>query len=147
MLTQGNANSFLGKTSMIMPMAALVLANGKQLMRVVVPKPLLLQTAQLTHFRLGGLLGRDIIHIPFSRKTRTDMDTLAKFDAIHKNIRKRAGIVLALPEHILSFKLSGQQQLSDGRMPEAKKMIQLQQWISQVSRDVIDEADSILAIR
>jgi hypothetical protein len=55
--------------------------------------------------------------------------------------------VLALPEHILSFQLSGQQQLSDGHIPEAKKMIQLQEWMSQVSRDVIDEADSILAIR
>jgi hypothetical protein len=128
-------------------MAAAVLADGKNLLRVVVPKPLLLQTAQLLQSRLGGLLGRTILHIPFSRKTKTDMDLLKKFDTIHQNLRKSAGVLLALPEHMLSFKLSGQQQLSDGHIQEAKRMINIQNWISEASRDVIDEADSILAIR
>jgi hypothetical protein len=128
-------------------MAAAVLADSKSLMRVIVPKPLLHQTAQLMHSRLGGLLGRTIIHVPFSRKTRTDNELLNKYDAVHRDLMTSSGVVLALPEHILSFKLSGQQQLSDGRIPQAKRMIQIQNWMSQNSRDVIDEADSILAIR
>jgi len=128
-------------------MAAAVLANGKNLMRVIVPKPLLQQTAQLMHSRLGGLLGRNIVHIPFSRKSPTNLDILNKFDTIHQEVRKFSGVVLVLPEHLLSFKLSGQQQLSDGHVQEAKRMIKIQEWISRVSRDVIDEADSILAIR
>jgi len=99
------------------------------------------------HARLGGLLGRKIVHVPFSRKTKTDLNILNKFDTIHQKVRTDSGVVLALPEHILSFKLSGQQQLSDGHIQEAKRMIQIQEWISQVSRDVIDEADSIVAIR
>lgn len=89
-------------------MAAAVLANGNSLMRVIVLKPLLPQTEQLMHSKLGGLLGRKIVHIPVSRKTSTDMATLEKFEAILRDVKKSSGIVLALPEHILSFKLSGQ---------------------------------------
>jgi len=130
-----------------MPMAAALLADGEKLMRIIVPKPLLHQTAQLMHSRLGGLLGRTIIHVPFSRRTRTDDEILDRYDALHQDVKTTSGVVLALPEHILSFKLSGQQQLSDGRIPQAKRMIGIQEWMSRTSRDVIDEADSILAIR
>ncbi|KAK4442765.1 hypothetical protein QBC34DRAFT_479587, partial [Podospora aff. communis PSN243] len=55
-----DANSVLqtnmgqGKTSCIMPMAAASLADGKNLVRVIVPKALLLQTAHLLQSRLGG---------------------------------------------------------------------------------------------
>ena len=41
-------------------MVAAVLADTKNLLRVVVPKALLLQTAQLLQARLGGLLGREV---------------------------------------------------------------------------------------
>jgi hypothetical protein len=47
------------------------IADTKKLLRVVVPKPLLLQTAQLLQTRLGGLLSREVRHVPFSRKTAT----------------------------------------------------------------------------
>jgi hypothetical protein len=128
-------------------MAAAILANGKNLLRVVMPKALLPQTAPLLHARLGGLLGREVCHIPFSRKTPTDAKTIDLFHAIHRSIQKSSGIMLSLPDHILSFKLSGLQALSDGRIQEAKKMITIQSWLSRVSRDVVDEADHILAIR
>ncbi|KAA8641674.1 uncharacterized protein ATNIH1004_011810 [Aspergillus tanneri] len=44
-----------GKTSVIMPMVACPLANGRNLARLIVPKALLLQTAQIIQSRLGGL--------------------------------------------------------------------------------------------
>lgn len=90
-----------GKTSCIMPMAAAVLADGQNLLRVVVPKPLLLQTAQLLHARLGGLVGRELRHVPFSRKTPTCADTINVFEAIHRDIQKSCGVMIVLPEHIL----------------------------------------------
>ncbi|TVY94359.1 hypothetical protein LAWI1_G000351 [Lachnellula willkommii] len=135
------------KTSCIMPMAAAVLGDRKKLLRVVVPKALLLQTAQLLHARLGGLLGRELRHIPFSRKTSTDEGTIQLFDQIHKDLQESCGVILALPEHLLSFKLSGLQRLSDGLIPEAKKMVKVQSYLDRVSRDILDEADYILAIR
>ncbi|KAK0115534.1 hypothetical protein ONS96_013988 [Cadophora gregata f. sp. sojae] len=136
-----------GKTSCIIPMAASVLADGKNLMRVIVPKSLLLQTAQLLHIRLGGLIGREIVHVPFSRKTPTDAGQVGIFRQLHDNIRKGSGIIIALPEHILSFKLSGLQRLSDGKTADAKAMIETQSWLHRYARNVIDECDSILALR
>jgi hypothetical protein len=136
-----------GKTSCIIPMVASVLADGKQLMRVIVPKALLLQTAQLLHARLGGLVGREMSHVPFSRKTLTNPDTIGEFEAVHPHIQEKRGILLALPEHILSFKLSGLQRLCDERIPEAKMMMDIQHWISRESRDVLDESDYTLALK
>lgn len=128
-------------------MAAAVLANGKNLVRVVVPKPLLLQTAQLLHGRLGGLLGREIRHVPFSRKTPTKSDIIKSFFDIHKDIQTSSGVIVALPEHLLSFKLSGLQRLSDGRTPEASTMMKVQSWMARHSRSILDECDVTLAIR
>ncbi|RDL37029.1 Uncharacterized protein BP5553_04462 [Venustampulla echinocandica] len=136
-----------GKTSCIIPMSAVSLANGKSLLRVVIPKSLLLQTAQLLQARLGGLVGREIRHVPFSRKTPTHYTAIQAFHRIHKDIRDAHGVMLALPEHLLSFKLSGLQRLSDGRINEAKTMIKVQDWLTGKARDVLDECDSILAIR
>jgi hypothetical protein len=130
-----------------MPMVAAVLADGSNLLRVVVPKPLLLQTAQLLHARLGGLLGRELRHIPFSRKTPTRSAIIEAFHGIHRDIQKSSGILLALPEHLLSFMLSGLQRLSDARIPEAASMIKVQNWLARRARDVLDECDNILALR
>lgn len=128
-------------------MAAAVLADGKNLLRVIIPKALLLQTAQLLHARLGGLLGREIRHVPFSRKTSTKSEALESYFQIHKNIERASGIILSLPEHLLSFKLSGQQRLSDGLIQQANTMLSIQSWLSRHCRDILDEADYILAIR
>ena len=128
-------------------MVAAVLADTKKLLRVVVPKSLLLQTAQLLQARLGGLLGREVRHVPFSRKTPTNSETIKAFFDIHKEVRASSGVIVALPEHILSFMLSGLQRLSDGRIAEATQMVDVQAWIMQVSRDILDESDFTLAVR
>jgi hypothetical protein len=130
-----------------MPMVAAVLADTKKLLRVVVPKALLLQTAQLLQARLGGLLGREVRHVPFSRRTPTNSENIKAFFNIHKEARASSGVVLALPEHILSFMLSGIQRLSDERIPEATQMINVQTWMRKVCRDVLDECDFTLAVR
>ncbi|KAI9782401.1 MAG: hypothetical protein M1816_001899 [Peltula sp. TS41687] len=103
--------------------------------------------AQLLQGRLGGLLGREIKHIPFSRRTPTKSEILQGFHDIHKEVLKSAGLLLALPEHILSFMLSGLQRLSDARLPEASSMVKVQTWLSRVCRDVLDESDITLAVR
>ncbi|KAI9771414.1 MAG: hypothetical protein M1839_002804 [Geoglossum umbratile] len=136
-----------GKTSCIMPMVAAVLADTRKLLRVVVPKSLLLQTAQLLHARLGGLLGRELRHIPFSRKTSTKLTTTKLICDIYTEIRESSGVMLCLPEHILSFMLSGLQRLSDSLNHEADKMIQLQHLVRRTCRDVLDECDFTLAVR
>ncbi|KAL4811848.1 hypothetical protein BDW67DRAFT_194317 [Aspergillus spinulosporus] len=136
-----------GKTSVIIPMVAAVLANGEVLSRLLIPKALLSQAAQILQSRLGGLLGRDIVHVPFSRRTRTTHSILEDYRQLHEKTLLNSGIILGVPEHTLSFKLSGLQRLADSKLPEASVMIDTQKWLEEVSRDVIDEADFTLAVK
>jgi len=135
-----------GKTSCILPMVALALAR-KSLFRIVVPRPLLLQSAQIMQAKLGGLLDREIMHIPFSRKTPTDKGMMQTYHRLHVHVEQQNGIILALPEHILSFKLSGVQKLCDGKNDEAAIMLKTQEHFDRRARDVLDECDVSLAIR
>jgi hypothetical protein len=130
-----------------MPMVACVLANDRTLARLIVPKALLMQTAQILQSRLGGLVGREIRHVPFSRKTSTTQAATEAYRSLHEELLNQSGIMLTLPEHVLSFMLSGLQCLSDGRFQEANAMVIVQPWLKEVSRDVLDESDFTLAVK
>lgn len=130
-----------------MPMAVAILANKKQLSRLIVPKALLLQTAQTVQSRIGGLVGREIRHIPFSRKTPTTSDMLCLYSELHREILHCCGVILTTPEHILSYKLSGLQRLADSRLKEAQEMVKFQSWLSNTCRDILDESDFTLAVK
>lgn len=136
-----------GKTSCIIPMVAAVLADSHQLVRVVVPRALLAQTAQVLQGRLGNLLGREVRSVPFSRQTPTTPEAVDTFIGIHRSIMSSCGIIVTLPENILSFKLSGTQRLLDGKIKEAQCTLKAQKWTEEVSRDVLDECDFTLAPR
>ncbi|KAL7793170.1 hypothetical protein V8C37DRAFT_415984 [Trichoderma ceciliae] len=134
-----------GKTSCIMPMAAAVLANGRNVCRLVVPRSLVMQTAQIMHSRLGGLVGREICHIPFSRQTPTTKTVLGAYSALHREIQSSKGLILTSHEHVLSYRLSGLQRLADNNMDEAEKMISFQSWLDAHCRDLLDESDFTLS--
>ncbi|KAI1412715.1 hypothetical protein F5Y13DRAFT_199582 [Hypoxylon sp. FL1857] len=136
-----------GKTSLIIPLVAVLLADSKNLVRVSVPKALLQQTAQLLHGRLGGLVGREISHVPFSRRTPTKEDNIKLFHRLHRDIQRKRGVMLCLPEHQMSFMLSGLQRVLDQQIPEASMMIRVQKWLQSCARDVIDESDHTLAVK
>lgn len=136
-----------GKSSCIIPMVAATLADSRKLLRVIVPKPLLLQMAQVLQARLGGLLGRPIKHVPFSRRTSSQPETINFFYRLHKDCLDSRGVILALPEHLLSFKLSGLQRILDEKVIEAKSMLKIQSWLSKTCRDVLDECDVSLAVK
>lgn len=134
-----------GKTSVITPMVACVLADRKKLTRLLVPKALLSQTAQILQLRLGGLLGREVTHVPFTRRTPTSQQHIQEYHNLHKHMMQSAGIMLAVPEHVLSFKLCGLQRLSDCKASEAHQMVVIQGWMDRVCRDILDECDFTLA--
>ncbi|CVK86307.1 uncharacterized protein FPRN_06247 [Fusarium proliferatum] len=136
-----------GKTSCIIPMAAAALANKKQLVRVIVPKALLQQTAQLLQARLGGILGRGIRHVPFSRRTPSTEKNIRAYHSIHRDMLKSGGVMICQPEHQMSFMLSGRQRLLDEQPAQAGPMIKVQEWLTRVSRDILDESDYTLAVR
>ena len=136
-----------GKSSVIIPMVVAQLANKRNLVRIVVPRPLLLQTAQLLQARLGGLIGRKIKHVPFSRRSSTAIPDLEAYRKIHLDLLHSGGAILTLPEHLLSFQLSGLQELSQGQIEKAKFMMKLQEWFMRKCRDILDECDHMLAVK
>lgn len=128
-------------------MAMAILADTTQIARLVVPKALLLQSAQVVQSRIGGLVGREIRHIPFSRRTPSPDDILRLYRDLHKEIREESGVLLTTSDHILSFKLSGLQRLVDSKTSEADMMIRFQETLTRFCRDVIDESDFTLAVK
>ncbi|KAI8626460.1 hypothetical protein F5Y19DRAFT_223552 [Xylariaceae sp. FL1651] len=136
-----------GKTSCIVPMAMAVLADGKSLSRLIVPKALLMQTAQMVQSRLGGLVGREVCHIPFSRKTPTDTDMLDLYADLHRETHAARGLILTSHEHVLSYKLGGWQHFLDGKSKTASAMVRFQDWLDSHCRDVLDECDFTLSVK
>jgi hypothetical protein len=128
-------------------MAAVALADGKRLVRIVVPKALLQQTAQVLQMKLGRILNRQLRHVPFSRRTPTTMEVIKSYHEIHREMQQSGGILLCQPEHNLSFMLSGLQRLLDNQADQAGPMLKVQSWLGRVSRDILDESDYTLAVR
>ncbi|CAK7274557.1 hypothetical protein SEPCBS119000_006234 [Sporothrix epigloea] len=152
----GNAvyqlNMGKGKTSMIVPMVMCVIADGQHLARLGVPKALLLPTAQVLQSRLGGLVGREVRHVAFSRRLLTQdscRGTFSTFKHHHQQLTENRGIFIAAPEHMLAFKLSCEQGYVDGKDVElAVEMMQFHQYLrTHLCRDVLDESDFTLAVR
>ena len=111
-----------GKSSVIIPIAAAALADGKQLVRVIVPKALTVQMFELLVARLGGLTNRPIYHLPFSRTPEYDRygEVISlQIDDLHKLMSQcmaEHGILLVQPEHVVSLKLmSVEEQIGAGK--------------------------------
>ena len=154
MTSPSNSGSFClqmnmgqGKSSIIIPMVVAQLADSKNLVRVVVPRPLLLQTAQLLQARLGGLIGRKIKHLPFSRRSSTSIHDTDLYRNLHLQMLREGGVMLTLPEHLLSFQLSGLQELSNNRVQQAASMMNFHKWLTKNCRDILDECDHMLAVK
>ena len=112
-----------GKSSVIIPIAAAALADGKQLVRVIVPKALTAQMFDLLVARLGGLTNRPVYHLPFSRTAEYDhMGRVIslQIDDLHKLMSQcmaEHGILLVQPEHVVSLKLmSVEEQIRAGKL-------------------------------
>jgi hypothetical protein len=128
-------------------MAMAVIGDSRQLSRLIVPKPLLLPTAQMIQSRLGGLVGREIRHIPFSRRTDVNPETLKLHRDLHRELLDGQGVVLTTPEHLLSYKLSGLQHLANSNLKTAREMLEFQTHLNSICRDVLDESDVSLAVK
>ncbi|KAI4721480.1 hypothetical protein E4T48_02363 [Aureobasidium sp. EXF-10727] len=135
-----------GKSSVIVPMLAAALADGTHLVRIVVLKPLLRQTEQVLAQRLGGLLGHRICHIPFSRKTTITSETISGISEVVTDYRNERGVMIVLPEEVLSMKLMTREKMVSNR-ELAAAIFDLQRSLGSVCRDIIDESDEILGIK
>lgn len=135
-----------GKSSVIIPMLACALADGSQLTRCVVLKPLARGMEHLLTRRLGGLVARRVYYAPFSRKTLLTSEVASHLEEIYHECKDARGILLIQPEHILSFKLMGIDRLFSKDFDLAIPMMNIQSWLEKNSRDILDESDELLNV-
>jgi hypothetical protein len=142
---RGNAvyqlNMGEGKTTVITPLVVMNLLRNGELPQVIVLKPLLRQSVHLLS-RLGGMLNRRIYHVPFSRNTPIDESLVGELEDIYLECQAHRGILIMLPEHILSFRLIGQDLARGSDL--AERVIKLAAWLQDKCRNIIDESDEIL---
>ncbi|KAI1283285.1 hypothetical protein F5Y07DRAFT_408682 [Xylaria sp. FL0933] len=133
-----------GKSSVIVPMVATELADGSRLVRVIVAKPQSKQMAQMLTSKLGGLLGRRIYHMPFSRALRIESTEIAiNIGKVIEECKNSGGILLVQPEHLLSFQLLGIECYcgSLDKQPIGMSLIRIRDFFDNNSRDIVDESD------
>lgn len=151
-----------GKTSVIVPIVAAALADGKRLVRVVVLKPLSGQMFQMLVQKLGGLVNRRVFYMPFSRAVEMNQERARAIRLLYEECLQSGGILLVQPEHMLSFKLVGLEWLynsadnkkvnqneGDGAREReiAGILLDTQRWLEKNSRDILDESDEIMNVR
>jgi hypothetical protein len=158
-LPSSNRNTVLqlnmgeGKSSVIVPIVAATLADGKTLTRILVLKAFSAQMFRLLVNRLGGLANRRIFYLPFSRSVVINTRSSQIIENLHHQCMREGGILVAQPEHILSFKLMGIERLSSLGSTSSMKpnasgdLMRMQNWLNDNTRDILDESDEILHVR
>lgn len=136
-----------GKSSVIVPIVAAALADGKQLLRVVVAKPQSKQMAQMLISKLGGLLDRRVFYMPISRSLKLDTTGACNiYDMLHECMSS-GGVLLIQPEHILSFQLMVLECYTLGRESVGQELMSTLDYLEQNARDIVDESDENFNVR
>jgi len=139
-----------GKSHVIVPLVAAALADSRKLVRVVVLKPLAGQMFHLLVERISGLSNRRIFYLPFSRDITMNIKQIQHIRNLFEECARVQGVLVAQPEHILSFRLMVIDRTLSSGFPldhVAQKLKEMQAWLSSTLRDILDESDEILHVR
>ncbi|KAL9640124.1 MAG: hypothetical protein Q9204_000841 [Flavoplaca sp. TL-2023a] len=136
-----------GKSSVITPLIAATLADTSRLVRVVVLRSLTRQMQDTLTQKLSGLVNRPVYFMPFSRKTHLDDTVVDQMQSMYADCMAKGGIIIAQPEHILSFKLMGIERITSGDCRLGAALMKTQAWLENHCRDILDESDEILDVK
>ncbi|KAI1804470.1 hypothetical protein F4811DRAFT_552846 [Daldinia bambusicola] len=136
-----------GKSSVIVPMVATALADGSRLVRVIVGKPQSKQMYQMLISKLGGLLDRQIYHMPFSRAVNVGETEIRQMRTMLEDCKRNRGVFLVQPEHILSFKLMGIECMLTGKEAIGHPLVESQEYLDANARDIVDESDENFSVK
>src|SRR5579863_2538120 len=89
-----------GKSSVIVPLVASTLANGKNLVRIVTLKPLSNQMFQLLVSRLSAMANRPIFYVPITRSLRLNSSLVKAIRGLFERCVSMGGVLVVQPEHI-----------------------------------------------
>ncbi|KAI8930715.1 hypothetical protein NX059_012324 [Plenodomus lindquistii] len=129
-----------GKSSVILPMVAAALSHSDNLVRVIVARPQSKQMLEMLIAKLGGLLDRRILHMPFARRLKISKLEAETILQMCKDCVAEKGVLLIQPEHILSLRLLAIEH-SILNTDVAESIRDLQQFLYTTSRDIVDESD------
>lgn len=136
-----------GKSSVIIPVVAAALADGSRLVRIITAKPQANQMTQMMVSKLGGLLDRQVYHLPFSRTIRIGSADASIIGDLCRECMTQGGVLLVQPEHILSFKLMGLESLIIGKDSIGRTLLCIQEFFNNFGRDIVDESDDIFNVK
>ena len=137
-----------GKSHVIVPLVATALADSSKLVRVAVLKPLAGQMFHLLVERISGLTNRRIFYLPFSRDVPMDSQKIQCIHDLFQECAQVQGVLVAQPEHILSFRLMVIDRTLSSPLGQVARMLQeTQEWLTSNSRDILDESDELLHVR
>lgn len=136
-----------GKSSVIIPIVTAALADGSQLVRVVVAKPQAKQMYQILVSKLAGLLDRPVYQMPFSRAIRMDSCKAHQIRQLTTRCMEEGGVMMVQPEHLLSFQLMGLESQISGQDELASQLLRIQRWFNHFARDLVDESDENFSVK
>jgi len=137
-----------GKTAVIVPLLVLCLADGFQLARVTVLKPLFHINQKALICRIGGLvLNRRLYNFPCRRDYSIGRLEAREILKVYKECLSKRGVVISLPEYRLSFLLKGYEKCRSENFEDGGDVLRVHEWIKENSRDILDESDEILHVK
>ncbi|XP_044715116.1 putative very large low complexity protein [Hirsutella rhossiliensis] len=139
-----------GKSSVIVPIVAARIADGRRLVRVIVAKPQAKELHRMLVEKLGGLLNHRIYHLPFTRSLRPTASDIRAVLEMCRECMSTGGVLLMQPEHILSFQLMGiEAQLSGSAQAQdvAQLALETQHFFNLHVRDIVDESDENFSVK
>ncbi|KAF9769646.1 hypothetical protein IL306_012919 [Fusarium sp. DS 682] len=136
-----------GKSSVIVPMVAVALADASKIISVIVAKPQAKQMHQMLVSKLAGLLDRPVYLLPFSRDIRMNMQ---RADSIHRLVTRcmnEGGVLMVQPEHLLSLQLMELECQIGSNKEAAERLSSIRELFDHMSRDIVDESDENFSVK
>ena len=130
-----------GKSSVIVPVVAASLSDTSRLVRVIVARPQSRQMFEMLVSKLGGLMGRRVYHMPFSRSLQVTQSQAKILCAYYEQCRRTGGVLLLQPENILSFELMVIEAFIKKDHGLAEAMLATKKMFDTFCRDIVDESD------
>lgn len=149
----GNTNTVMqlnmgeGKSSVIVPIVASSLADSTKLVRIICAKPQSKQMFDMLVSKLGGLIGRQVFHMPFTRALKIGRKEAKIIAKLYHECMLRGGVLLVQPEHILSFQLMGIECFINGNEGLGRELQKTQNFFNEKTRDIVDESDENLSVK
>ncbi|XP_031636747.1 uncharacterized protein LOC116349465 [Contarinia nasturtii] len=132
-----------GKTAVVVPILASILANGQQACQITVLKSLFATNLKSLRQYLGGMLNRRIYVFPCRRDLPINK-YVTQIHNMYKECMQNKGVILTLPEYRLSFQLKIYESVAKHDLESAQRFLDVHQWINENVRNILDESDAIL---